>query len=86
MSSRRHQNIGTYRNNPVFGAAEGWSNPTFTDSPEDGWANPLAPRRPPLRSLQIADSNVDEGEIDDKQVVTVTGPEGKVEYDEYDDY
>lgn len=70
----------------MFGAAEGWGNPTFTDSPEDGWTNPLAPRRPPLRSMQIADSNEEEGEIDDKQVGKVTEAEAKVEYDEYDDY
>ena len=70
----------------MFGAAEGWSNPTFTDSPEGGWSNPLAPRRPPLQSMQIADSKDDAGEIDDKQVKKVTVQEGTVEYDEYEDY
>lgn len=70
----------------MFGAAEGWGNPTFTESPEGGWTNPLAPRRPPLASIQIANSKEEVGEIDDRQVENVIGPEGTVEYDEYEDY
>lgn len=75
----------------MFGVAEGWGpgvNPAFTAAPEGGWSNPLAPRRPPLQSMQPAEGNneEEEGEIDDEQVKQVTVPEGTVEYDEYDDY
>ena len=77
----------------MFGVAGGWGagvNPAFTDAPEGGWTNPLAPRRPPLQSMEPPEGNNEEeeekGEIDDEDVKQVTVPEGTVEYDEYDDY
>jgi hypothetical protein len=65
VTYQRRSQIGTFRQNPVFGnEGPGWSSQD-QQQPEGGWSNPLAQpksKRPPLTSLETEEKKQDSEE------------------------